>query len=127
MNHHQQRAYKHAINTIHCRQSQAKQYNWNEIARPSQLPPPGDWSIWYIIAGRGFGKTRAGAEAVRNWVASGAARRIALVGSTLEDVRKVMIEGESGLLGVHPPGELLLPRHKYFAVAKRQHCYCIQR
>ncbi len=80
-------------------------------ARDDQLPPPGDWRTWLILGGRGAGKTRAGAEWVRAQalgippLASGPARRIALVGETLGDVRRVMIEGVSGLLGVHAAHE----------------------
>jgi phage terminase large subunit-like protein len=77
---------------------------WREWARPSQLPPPGDWRVWLLLAGRGFGKTRAGAEYVRARVKEGA-RRIALVGPTAEDTRDVMVEGDSGILAVSPPDE----------------------
>lgn len=77
---------------------------WPLWARPSQLPPPGDWRIWLLMAGRGFGKTRAGAEWVRQLAESGMARSIALVGDTEEDVRQVMIEGPSGILAVSPAG-----------------------
>ena len=55
------------------------------------------------MAGRGFGKTRAGAEWVRGLAESGAARSLALVGDTEEDVRQVMVEGPSGILAVSPP------------------------
>lgn len=71
--------------------------------RLAQMPPEGDWTIWAILAGRGFGKTRAGAE----WVHALAAvpgRRIALVGTSLETARSVMVEGESGLLARLPAG-----------------------
>ena len=78
------------------------------LARPSQLAPDeathGRWAIWMILAGRGFGKTRAGAEWVREKVKAGA-RRIALVGETAADTRDVMVEGESGILAVHGPHE----------------------
>lgn len=74
---------------------------WRFWARPDQLPPAWDWSVWLILAGRGFGKTRSGAEWVRSEVMSGA-RRIALVGKSAADVRDVMIEGESGILAVFP-------------------------
>src|SRR5207237_5544012 len=70
----------------------------------SQLPPPGDWRVWLLLAGRGFGKTRAGAEYVRARVKQGA-RHIALVGPTADDTRDIMVEGESGILAVSPPGE----------------------
>lgn len=67
------------------------------------MPPPGNWLGWLVLAGRGFGKTRAGAEWVRMEVEAGRARRIALVGASAGDVRRVMIEGESGLLAISPP------------------------
>jgi phage terminase large subunit-like protein len=70
-----------------------------------QIPPPGDWRVWLLLAGRGFGKTRTGAEYVRAMVKTGQARHIALVGPTALDARAVMVEGESGLLSVGPPSE----------------------
>ena len=79
-------------------------YVWREWARPSQLPPPGDWRVWLLLAGRGYGKSRAGAEYVRARVKEGA-RRIALVGPTAEDTRDVMVEGDSGILAISPPAE----------------------
>lgn len=78
---------------------------WPLSARPEQLPPSGDWTIWAIIAGRGWGKTRTGAETVRSWVWEHGYKRIALVGSTAADVRDVMITGESGLMNIGPESE----------------------
>lgn len=80
-------------------------YCWEAWARSSQLPPTGDWDCWLILAGRGFGKTRTGAEWVRAEVERLGAVRVALVGRTAADVRDTMIEGESGLLSVYPPSE----------------------
>ena len=77
-------------------------YRWNLIARPSQLPPIGDWLTWLFMAGRGAGKTRAGAEWSRDR-ARAAIGRGALIGPTAADVRDVMIEGESGILACSPP------------------------
>jgi predicted phage terminase large subunit-like protein len=76
---------------------------WYAKARPSQLPPPGDWNGWLLMAGRGFGKTRTGAEWVKELVETGAARHIALVGPTAGDVRDVMVEGPAGILAVSSP------------------------
>jgi phage terminase large subunit-like protein len=76
---------------------------WTAQARPNQLPPDGDWRTWLVLAGRGFGKTRTGAEWVREQIESGKCRRMILVGRTTDDVRDVMIEGESGLLTICPP------------------------
>lgn len=73
--------------------------DWRFWARPNQLPPPGDWTIWLVLAGRGFGKTRTGAEWVRGLVKQGYGR-IALVAPTAADIRDVMIDGESGVLSV---------------------------
>lgn len=78
-------------------------YDWPKWARPNQMPPPGDWDGWLIIAGRFGGKTRTGAEFVRAEVDAGRARRIALIGETSADGKDVMVQGESGLLAVCPP------------------------
>lgn len=72
----------------------------NGSARPNQLPPEGDWQTWMIMAGRGFGKTRSGAEFIRKRVQAGFAERIVIAGPTAADIRDVMIEGESGLIAV---------------------------
>ena len=74
--------------------------DWEIWARPEQRPPPGDWRTWLLLAGRGFGKTRSGAEYVRSQVIQHGRRRIALVAPTAADARDVMVEGESGLLAV---------------------------
>lgn len=80
-------------------------YHWPFWARDNQLSPEGDWRVWLILAGRGFGKTRTGAEWVRARVQQGRTRRLALVGPTAADVRDVMVEGESGIMAVCPPSE----------------------
>lgn len=80
-------------------------YRWVQWARPSQLPPPGDWVTWLILAGRGEGKTRRGSETIRLWLPEMQTGQIALVGRTPADVRDVMIEGESGLMRVFPSNE----------------------
>lgn len=74
--------------------------DWRLWARPEQLAPPGAWTTWLYMGGRGTGKTRAGAEWVRARIGSGLARRVALVAGTQADARNVMIEGESGLLAI---------------------------
>lgn len=86
------------------KEAEALLYDWNFWARPNQLPPPGDWFVWLLRSGRGFGKTRTGAEWVRAEIESGRRRRIALVGQSKADVRDTMIElGDSALLNVCPP------------------------
>ena len=88
---------------LHRRESMELKYAWSLHARDSQMPPEGDWDTWLILAGRGFGKTRTGAEWVRDQVESRAAHRIALVARTLPEAQSIMIEGESGLLNICPP------------------------
>lgn len=102
-------------------------YTWPLHARPAQMKPqdfpwrdsqdPKDetrrdlnWYTWLILAGRGFGKTRAGAEYVRGEVEEAQKRgrpiRIALIGPTAGDARDVMVEGDSGILSVCPPNNM---------------------
>ncbi|WFL79036.1 terminase family protein [Altererythrobacter arenosus] len=71
-------------------------------AHPGQLPPDGDWLVWLLMAGRGFGKTRAGAEWVRMVAENNERARIALVAASLAEARSVMVEGESGLIACSP-------------------------
>ena len=80
-------------------------FNWRAPynARSKQVAPEGEWTNWLILAGRGFGKTRTGAEWIRERVESGVAKRIAIIGKTPADVRDVMIEGESGIISISPP------------------------
>lgn len=73
---------------------------WQTERREAQTPPPGNWRTWLVMAGRGFGKTRTGAEWIREEVMAGRMRRVALVGATSADVREVMVEGPSGMLAV---------------------------
>lgn len=78
-------------------------------AMAHQLPPEGAWRTWAILGGRGAGKTRAGAEWVRAQVEGarpldrGRCQRFALVGETVDQVREVMVFGESGILACSPP------------------------
>jgi phage terminase large subunit-like protein len=78
-------------------------YTWKAWARDKQLAPDGEWSTWVIKAGRGFGKTRTGAEYVIEKAKQYPGCHIALVGRTVADVRDVMIRGRSGILKVSPP------------------------
>lgn len=72
-------------------------YTWPFWARPQQMAPVGDWNTWFINAGRGFGKTRAGVEWVRGLVKKGY-KRIAAIAATNSDIERVMINSESGFL-----------------------------
>jgi predicted phage terminase large subunit-like protein len=80
-------------------------YDWKTWARPNQLVPVDDetWTTWLILAGRGWGKTRCGAEFVRYHVENKLAGRIALIAEDAGDARDVMVEGESGILAISHP------------------------
>jgi phage terminase large subunit-like protein len=85
-------------------------YDWSLWARDGQMLPDhcechhGDWTTWLILAGRGFGKTRCGAEAVRQWIKEGF-NHINFIAATADDLRDIMVEGESGIKAVCPPDE----------------------
>jgi len=85
-------------------------WDWSFWARPEQQAPEGDWAIWLLLAGRGFGKTRCAAEWVRDEakVTVDGKRRFALVARTAADVRDVIVEGESGIMSISPPSEMPL-------------------
>lgn len=86
-------------------------YDWRFWANDFQLPPGADaradWTTWVFVGGRGAGKTRAGAEWVRQLIHQSTAQpiRVALIAETYHDARAVMIEGPSGILSVSPPSE----------------------
>lgn len=91
----------------------ALKYDWKWHGRPDQFCPTSDWRTWLVLAGRGWGKTRTGAEWVRQEVRTSA--WVNLIGATVTDARDIMIEGESGILAICPPRE----RPTYVA-SKRQ-------
>ena len=86
-------------------QKKRLRHYWELWAHEGQLPPESAWSVWLILAGRGFGKTRAGAEWVRAVAEADPAARIALVAASLPEARSVMVEGASGLLAIAPRGK----------------------
>ncbi|NCP12377.1 MAG: DNA-packaging protein, partial [Sphingomonadales bacterium] len=89
-----------ALRSLNLSQRRELLERWYGWEHDGQREPAGDWRVWLIRAGRGFGKTRAGAE----WTSEIARRmpgaRIALVGANMDDARRVMIEGPSGLIAV---------------------------
>jgi len=74
--------------------------DWPSWAHPGQAPPDDEWRVWVMLAGRGFGKTRAGAEWVSAFARAHPEAAIALVGATPDEARAVMVEGRSGLLAL---------------------------
>src|SRR5262245_19940481 len=88
---------KEIIKTLPKEQVIRLQYQWDFWARPNQLEPFGNWRYWLVRAGRGWGKTRVGAEWARQQAETGQTGRIALVAATAADARDVMVEGPSGL------------------------------
>jgi phage terminase large subunit-like protein len=87
------------LSSLSSLQAEELKYDWNFWARPEQLEPSGDWNTWVALAGRGWGKTRAGSEWVRHRIKKGD-KIVHCVAPTKGDVRRVMVEGDSGLLNV---------------------------
>lgn len=79
---------------------------WLGSARPAQITPPGDWRVWLVLAGRGFGKTRLAAEDAAWYAATHPKAQIAVVAPTFQDVRGTFFEGVSGLLACIPHEEI---------------------
>jgi phage terminase large subunit-like protein len=76
---------------------------WRGSARPEQLPPEGDWRVWYLQGGRGAGKTRTGSETLADWITerdilTGDAGNWGILAPTYGDARDVCVEGPSGIL-----------------------------
>ena len=92
------------INSLTESQAEELRYDWLFNGRPSQIAPEGEWLKWLILAGRGFGKTRAGSEWVRQQVKAGC-KSIAIIAETQRDLEQVIVEGDSGILRVFPPNE----------------------
>ena len=72
--------------------------SWDDLARDKQKLPNGEWFTWLILAGRGFGKTRTGAETVMKLIYSGKYKSIGIIGKTIQEAKQIMIEGPSGIL-----------------------------
>lgn len=79
-------------------------HHWGRWGRSEQQLPPEPWTYWLIKAGRGWGKTRTGAEAVREWIKRGHTF-VNLIGATADDARDIMVQGESGILAICPRWE----------------------
>lgn len=80
-------------------------YDWDFWARPNQKPPEWKWQVWLLLAGRGFGKTRTGAEFINKKVWNDGVKRIAIVAETPAEARDVLVEGQSGLLNIGHPSQ----------------------
>jgi phage terminase large subunit-like protein len=80
---------------------------WASQARPEQLPPAGGWYIWLMLAGRGWGKTRTGAEWTNHQAMTYPGTDWAVVAKTFGAARDVCVEGPSGLLKCALPGEIV--------------------
>lgn len=78
-------------------------FDWKLWARPNQVEPSGDHRYWLVLAGRGYGKTRAGVEWVRSQIESGKAKRAVAIAPTAADCRDTLTEGPSGFLQCCPP------------------------
>jgi phage terminase large subunit-like protein len=104
-------------------------YDWRFWARPKQLPPDGDWDTWLLLAGRGFGKSRTGAEWIVDGILRGECESAILIGPTFEDTRKYMVGGYkgrakngSGILDVAPPWLIPDPVEAHKQTKHEIHC-----
>ncbi len=93
-----------AVDAFTAEQQDEIQAHWPYWGRLEQQLPTGGWTYWLIKAGRGWGKTRTGSEAVRQWAHEGF-DYINLIAATADDARDIMVEGESGILAVCPKRE----------------------
>lgn len=91
---------------------------WRELARPEQQQPDGEWRAWYLMGGRGSGKSRTGAETFCAWIHDFPEGEWAIVAPTFADARDTCVESSSsGILTILGPavqnwnrslGELML-------------------
>lgn len=99
------------LSRFSARELAAIAYEWRRFwARPDQLAPPGFWTFWCLIGGRGSGKTRSAAEFIRERVRTRKAKRVHFIAATPEDAAEVMVNGPSGIRTISPPAE----RPEYF-------------
>jgi phage terminase large subunit-like protein len=92
---------RRTINSLTFEQALKYDADFEQWAHSNQLPPNGEgWRVWLMLAGRGFGKTRAGAEWIFRLANGRPGVRVALVGATIGDARSIMVEGVSGLVSV---------------------------
>lgn len=85
------------------REREALTRDWRFIGRKNQQMPVGDWTVWLLLAGRGYGKTRTGAETTQAEIRAGRVKKAALVSPTAADARDVMVEGVSGIMATADP------------------------
>jgi len=79
---------------------------YRQNARPQQLPPEGNWFIWLILSGRGWGKTFVGSSWIVEKALQNPGIECAIVAPTFTDVRRTCVEGPSGVLKALMPGQL---------------------
>lgn len=91
------------LQCIPTEQHEQARYDWSLWARPKQQAPAWAWFVWLLMCGRGFGKTRVGAEWTREQTKT--SQYVNLIGATADDARDIMIDGESGILAICPPRE----------------------
>ena len=94
--------------------------DWNDQARPEQLAPDGDWNIWLILAGRGWGKTRTGAMDAMLYAITNPEVQVAVVTPTFGDLRRVAFGGVSGIMKFLPPELLLHGRGQGYSATSQE-------
>lgn len=99
-----------------------KRLLWYKTRRVEQIEPQGDWSIWLIMAGRGFGKTRTGAQWVLEKLLSGQNISIGIMGSSMSHLYNVMLYGESGII-YNSWKKIKVTWHKKFLQYRTNRCF----
>ncbi|OED45325.1 hypothetical protein AB836_01815 [Rickettsiales bacterium (ex Bugula neritina AB1)] len=84
---------------------------WQQIRRKSQIPPKRKWRVWCILAGRGFGKTRTGAETLQEFMTNGKYKKAAIIGASILEVMNIMLYGNSGLMTINPKLKYISKNH----------------
>ena len=90
---------REALKKLTPKQAEELRYSYEFFARPKQIAPEGDWRVWFLNCGRGFGKTWTGVQWVRKQIKAGN-KRVAAVAATNSDIERVMVKGDSGFLAL---------------------------
>ncbi len=91
------------VNSLTDEQLLALEYDLSFIGRPKQQIPKGDWSIWLVLCGRGFGKSFLGSHVINHWARTDPKANIAIVGETASDIRDTIVKGVSGIIAQSHP------------------------
>ena len=93
---------------------------WGATAREKQLTPNGPWNFWLILAGRGWGKTRTGAQDIIQYALLNENVNCAVVTPTFGDLKRVAFGGVSGIMSLIPRACLMEGRGQGFSSSNQE-------